>query len=66
MNLSEPKRQELTKLFASNRKVFKAYLLKKNTKTGSTIWLVALFLLSRISFHEKRRRCGKWEQSQTG
>ena len=30
MNLSEPKRQELTELFALNRKVFKAYLLKES------------------------------------
>jgi transposase len=30
MNLSEPKRQELTELFTLNRKVFKAYLLKES------------------------------------
>ena len=30
MNLSEPKRQELNQLFAMNRKVFKAYLLKES------------------------------------
>ncbi|HKF22259.1 MAG TPA: ISL3 family transposase [Candidatus Angelobacter sp.] len=30
MNLSSPKRQELTELFAMNRKIFKAYLLKES------------------------------------
>ena len=30
MNLSTGKRQELTQLFALNRKVFKAYLLKES------------------------------------
>lgn len=30
MNLSSPKRQELTQLFAMNRKIFKAYLLKES------------------------------------
>jgi len=30
MNLSSPKRQELTELFAMNRKLFKAYLLKES------------------------------------
>jgi transposase len=30
MNLSSPKRQELSELFAMNRKIFKAYLLKES------------------------------------
>ena len=30
MNLSAPKRQELNQLFALNRKVFKAYILKES------------------------------------
>jgi transposase len=30
MNLSSPKQQELTELFAMNRKIFKAYLLKES------------------------------------
>ena len=30
MNLSSPKRQELTQLFAMNRKIFQAYLLKES------------------------------------
>ena len=30
MNLSSPKRQELTELFAMNQKIFKAYLLKES------------------------------------